>query len=76
MGDPEGPDSYHLRVYTAKGEMYDLEGENVQNCYDMAKLIKDNAPQARYCVDAFTGPSGMTDTSWKTEYLGCRFPLP
>lgn len=58
-GDPEAADTYYLRVYLSSGKFYDLEGDSVQHCYNMARMIKDNAPQVRYGVHCGAGLSGL-----------------
>lgn len=59
--DTESPECYYLRVYTANGKYEDIEGDNIQHCYEIALMIKDLAPRVRYSIFSFTGFSGLTD---------------
>lgn len=52
-GDAESDPAYHLRLFFSNGKYYDLAGESISHCYDLALMFKDNAPQLRYGLGCF-----------------------
>lgn len=53
------PGNYYLRIWTNKGKFYDIECNSIEHSFELACMIKDNAPHVKYGVDTFTGASGV-----------------
>lgn len=53
--DAEGADLFHLRVHTADGKFRNIECDSIQHAYEVALMIKDNAPHVRYGLMTRTG---------------------
>ena len=51
--DPESPESYHICLYTTRGKSFTLMASDVVDCYRLARIFKENAPQLRYTVECY-----------------------
>lgn len=58
------PDNCSLRIYVANGNFYDLKGKSIHHCYEIARVLKDNAPQLRYGIHSNIGLSELMHESF------------